>query len=71
MVLTIVLYPVILYLLETRYSLDNLRFEMEQQGNLILELGKNDVTGWSDLHSAEQMINRVRPYLRSRVMISG
>ncbi|MBX3083970.1 MAG: sensor histidine kinase [Anaerolineae bacterium] len=68
-VLSIILYPVILYLLETRYSIDNLRYEMEQQGNLILELGKNDVTGWNDLKSAERMIDRVRPYLRSRVMI--
>jgi signal transduction histidine kinase len=67
--LTIVLYPVILYLLETRYSIDNLRYEMEQQGNLILELGNNDITDWTDLRSAEYMINRVRPFLRSRVMI--
>ncbi len=68
-VLATLLVPIILYLLNSQYSLENRLEELERQADLIVEFGEGDPAIWQDVDSANALVQRISPYLDSRVMI--
>ncbi|MBX3061422.1 MAG: sensor histidine kinase [Anaerolineae bacterium] len=69
LLLALVLVPIIVYLLDTRYSLENLLGELDRQTDLIVEFGESDQSIWTDQASAQSLVDRLSPLLDSRVMI--
>ncbi|MEZ4664034.1 MAG: ATP-binding protein [Caldilineaceae bacterium] len=58
-----------LYLVETRYFLDQLAAELVVQGSLIVELIQSDQELWSDPQAADQLVKRLQPNMHARVML--
>lgn len=60
---------VLLYLLETRYSLGNLAGQLIAQGTLITEFTQEDVNAWTSATAAREIIERLSPHISGRLML--
>ncbi|MEZ4865215.1 MAG: sensor histidine kinase [Caldilineaceae bacterium] len=58
-----------IYLVESRYFLDDLAAELVGQGSLIAELIEGDQQLWSDPTAGGQLVARLQPKLHARVML--
>ncbi len=69
LILLPVISLVLLYLLETRYSLGNLADQLIAQGTLITEFTQEDVNAWSNPDAASEIIERLSPHISGRLML--
>jgi signal transduction histidine kinase len=69
LVLTSVLGLVIFYLVETRYSFNDLAAGLERQGGLVLEYTHSNTAIWSDAQQARRLIDQISPHMVSRIML--
>ena len=58
-----------IYLVESRFFLDDLASELVVQGSLIAELVQSDQQLWHDLTAADQLIARLQPNMHARLML--
>ncbi|HRW11356.1 MAG TPA: ATP-binding protein, partial [Caldilineaceae bacterium] len=58
-----------IYLVESRFFLDDLASELVVQGSLIAELVQSDQQLWHDPTAADQLIARLQPNMHARLML--
>ncbi|MEZ4617527.1 MAG: hypothetical protein R2867_18720 [Caldilineaceae bacterium] len=58
-----------IYLIESRFFLDDLASELVVQGSLIAELIQRDQQLWHDPNAADQLITRLQPNMHARLML--
>lgn len=60
---------ILLYLLETRYFLDNRAVELTQEAALIATFAQHTPAVWSDPTQANQFIDQLRSHIDARIML--